>query len=124
MTKKILIVEDEEQVLELLCVTFDDLEGYRILCARDGEEALKIARSDNPDVILLDIQIPKINGYEVCKTVKSDPVMSHTKVLMQSGRAQDSDWQKAQEAGADGYITKPFDLIELVEKVKELLNSN
>ena len=124
MTKRILIVEDEEDVLELLCATFDDLEDYRILCARDGEEALRIARAYNPDVILLDIQLPKINGYEVCKSVKSDPAMSHTKVLMQSGKVQKADWQKAQEVGAVGYITKPFNLIELVEKVKELLMSN
>jgi two-component system alkaline phosphatase synthesis response regulator PhoP len=124
VTKKILIVEDEEDVLELLFATFGDLGDYRILCARDGEEALRIARVDNPDIILLDIQLPKLNGYKVCKPVKSDPAMSHTKVLMLSGMAQNSDRQKAQEAGADGYITKPFSSIELAEKVEGLLRSN
>ena len=124
MTKKILIVEDEEDILELLSAIFGDLGDYGILCARDGEEALRIARVDNPDIILLDIQLPKMNGHEVCKSVKSDPAMSHTKILMISGMAQNSDWQKAQEAGADGYIAKPFTSIALVEKVEELLRSN
>ena len=124
MTKKILITEDEEDTLELLSEIFGDLGDYEILCARDGEEALRITRVDDPDIILLDIQLPKLNGYEVCKLMKSDPTMSQTKVLMISGMAQNSDWQKAQEAGADGYIIKPFSSIELVEKVEELLRSN
>ena len=124
MTKKILIAEDEEDILELLSAIFGDLGDYEILWARDGEETIRIARVDNPDIILLDIQLPKLNGYEVCKLVKSDPTMSRTKVLMISGMAQNSDWRKAQEAGADGYIIKPFSSIELVEKVEELLGSN
>lgn len=124
MNKKILIAEDEEDILELLSSILGDLEGYEILCARGGEETLRIARVDNPDIILLDIQLPKLNGYEVCKLVKSAPTMSQTKVLMISGMAQKSDRHKAQEAGADGYIIKPFSSIELVEKVEELLRSN
>ena len=121
MTKKILIVEDEETILELLSEIFGDLADCRVLCARDGEEALRIARGDNPDIILLDVRLPKIDGHEVCKSVKSDPATSHTKVLMISGMVQDSDWQKAQEVGADAFIAKPFDSIALVEKVEELL---
>ena len=124
VTKKILIVEDEEDILELLSAIFGDLGDYGILCARDGEEALRIGRVDNPDIILLDIQLPRLNGYEVCKSVKLDPTLSHIKVLMLSGMAQNSDWQKAQEAGADGYIIKPFSSIELLEKVEDLLRSN
>lgn len=124
MIKKILIAEDEEDILELLSAIFGDLGDYEILCARDGEETLRIARVDNPDIILLDIQLPKLNGYEVCKLVKSDPTMSQIKVLMISGMAQNSDWQKTQEVGADSYIIKPFNSIELVEKVEELLRSN
>ncbi len=124
MTKKILIVEDEEDVLELLSEIFGDLREYRVLCARDGEEALRIARGDKPDIILLDIQLPKMNGYEVCRSVKSDPAMSHTKVLMLSGMTQNSNRQKAQEAGADAYIAKPFSSIVLVEKVEELLRTS
>jgi len=123
VTKKILIVEDEEYVLEMLSTIFR-LEGYIVLCAKDGEEALNIARVDNQDIILLDIQLPKLNGYEVCKSIKSDPAMSHTKVLMVSGMTQNFDRMKAQEAGADDYIAKPFSSIVLLEKVEELLRIN
>ena len=124
MTKKILIVEDEEIILELLSEIFGDLGDYRILCAKDGEEALRIARDNKPDIILLDVLLPKINGHEVCKLVKSDPAISRTKVLILSGMAQNSDSQKAQKAGADAYMAKPFILTALEEKVKELLRSN
>ena len=123
VTNRILIVEDEEDILELLFAIFDDLGDYRILCARDGEEALRIAREDNPDVILLDILLPKMNGCDVCKSVKSDPATSHAKVLMISGVVQNSNQQKAQEVGADAFIAKPFDSIVLVEKVEELLRN-
>ena len=124
MTKKILIVEDEEDIIELLSAIFDDFGDYEVLSARDGEEALKIAQVDNPDIILLDIQLPKLNGYKVCKLIKSDPAMSHIKVLLLSGIVQNSDWLRAREAGADGYIAKPFSSTVLVEKVEELLSSN
>ena len=122
--KRILVVEDEEDILELLLSVFADFADYQILSATDGEEALRLARVRSPEIILLDIHLPKLNGYEVCKSVKSDPTMSSTKVLMLSGMVQNSDWQKAQEAGADGYITKPFTSIELLEKVEWLLKSN
>ena len=124
MSKKILIVEDEEDILELLSVAFEDLGDYEIICARDGEEALRIAKTNNPCIILLDVALPKLNGYEVCRSVKSDPGMSHTKVLMLSGMAQASDRLEAQEAGADDYILKPFNPTVLVESVEALLKSN
>jgi CheY-like chemotaxis protein len=124
MTKKILIVEDEEDIIELLSAIFDNLGDYKVLYARDGEEALRTARVGNPEVILLDIQLPKLNGYKVCKLIKSDPAMNHIKILMLSGMAQNYDWLKAQEAGADGYIVKPFSSTALIEKIEELLRSN
>ena len=123
MNKKILIVEDEEDALELLSTIFR-LEGYKVLHAKNGEEALSIARVDKQDIILLDIQLPELTGYEVCRLVKSDPALSHTKVLVFSGMTQNSDWLKAQEAGADDYITKPFSSLALLKKVEELLRSN
>jgi len=122
--KKILIVEDEKHIIELLCTIFDGLANYRTIYARDGQEALKLARINAPDIILLDIYLPELDGYEVCRFVKSDPTMSHTKVLMISGMAQNSDLLKAQEAGADDYITKPFISTALIEKVEALLGSN
>ena len=119
----VLIVDDEPIVRESIRDWLREA-GYPVATAQDGEEALKLARVNNPDIILLDIQLPGLNGFEVCKSVKSDSTMSHTKVLMLSGMAQNSDWQKAQEAGADGYIAKPFSSIELLEKVEGLLRSN
>ena len=122
--KKILVVEDEEDIVELLCAIFDGLVGYEALYAKDGEEGFRIARADNPDIILLNIQLPKLNGYELCKLMKSDPAMSHTKIIMLSGRTQNYDRLRAQEAGADDYITKPFTSTVLVEKMDALLKSD
>jgi two-component system alkaline phosphatase synthesis response regulator PhoP len=123
VNKKILIVEDDEAILEL-CSTIFGFEGYRVLCARDGEEALRIMGEEKPGIILLDIQIPKINGMELCRLVKLDPAMSHTKILMLTGMSQDFSLPKALEMGADAYITKPFSLPTIVEKVTELLKNN
>jgi two-component system alkaline phosphatase synthesis response regulator PhoP len=124
MIKKILVVEDEEDIVGLLCAIFSDFVNYETLYVTDGQQALNIARVNNPDIILLDIQLLELTGYEVCRLVKSDPALSHTKVLMLSGMTQDSDWLKAQEAGADDFIAKPFSSIALLEKVEELLRSN
>jgi CheY-like chemotaxis protein len=124
MTKKILIVEDEVDILRLLSTILSSFGDYGIFCASDGQEALRIAREESPDIIILDIQLPGMNGYDVCKLIRSDPAISDIKVLMLSGMTQDSDWQKAQEVGADGYIAKPFSSIALVEKVEKLLRSN
>ena len=124
MIRKILIVEDEEDVIELLSAIFSELGNYRVLYARDGEEALKIARANTPDVVILDIQIPGLNGYEICKLVKSDPTINHAKIIMLSGMTQNFDWPKTRETGADGYIVKPFSVTTLIEKIEELLRSN
>ncbi|MBI4304563.1 MAG: response regulator [Chloroflexi bacterium] len=122
MAKKILIVEDEENILELLSAIFGD--HYGVSCARDGEEGLRMAREDSPDIVLLDVRLPKVNGYEVCRQVKSDPSTSHAKVLMLSGMVQNADLREAEEAGADGYVAKPFSPMELVKRVEGLLGNN
>jgi CheY-like chemotaxis protein len=96
---------------------------YHTVCAKDGEEALSIARIDVPDIILLDINLPGLNGYQVCRLVKADPGMSETKVIMITGMAQSYDQSKAREAGADGYFTKPFSSAALAKKVGTLLES-
>jgi CheY-like chemotaxis protein len=123
-SKKVLVVEDEKDVLELILSIFDGLGNYQILTAMDGEEAINLAQTDNPDIILLDIQLPRFNGYEVCGYIKSDPTTSHIKILMLSGMAQNSDRQKAKEANADGFINKPFISKELLEKIESLLRGN
>ncbi len=119
--RKVLIAEDEETILSLICEILGALGEYRVLSARDGEEALRIARSARPDIILLDVMLPKIDGNEVGRRVKSDPATAHTKVLMLSGMAQRTDAQVARKMGADGYMTKPFGAAALVGKVEELL---
>ena len=121
--KKIPVVDEEEDILGLLISAFDDSGDYRVLTAMDGEEVLRLVRRDNHDIILLDTPLPRLNGYEVCKLVKSHSTISSTKVLILSGMTQTSDLRKAQEAGGDGYIAKPFSSIELLEKVEGLLRS-
>jgi len=123
MVNKMLIVEDEEAILTLLSTLFGFFEKYEITLARDGEEAFKLIRKDIPDIILLDIQLPKMDGYELCKTIKSDPATSKIKVLMLTGLAQYQNLQKAFEVGANACITKPFSVSLIVDKVEELLKN-
>lgn len=118
---KILIVDDEEHILDLLVAVFDDIKDVEILCAKDGREALRIAEKNIPDIVLLDAKLPKLDGYEVCKCIKKNPAMSHTKVLMMSGMTQHSDVIKAREAGVDDYITKPFTSTVLIRRVEKVL---
>jgi two-component system, OmpR family, alkaline phosphatase synthesis response regulator PhoP len=118
--RTVLIADDEESVLSLIAEVLGDLGHYRILCARDGEEALRIARSDNPDLILLDVMLPKMDGNEVCRQVKTDPATARTRVLMLSGMAQRTDAQISRNNGADAYMTKPFSSVALLSKVDEL----
>jgi DNA-binding response OmpR family regulator len=121
MASQILIVEDEESIRQLLSDIFCVLEDYSLLFARDGEEALRTASANSPDIVLLDVQIPKLNGYQVCRSIKSDGNLAGTRIIMLSGMAQYSDRQQALEAGADAFITKPFDTGALINKVKEYL---
>jgi DNA-binding response OmpR family regulator len=124
MNKKILIIEDEEATLELLSTIFHYFDGYQVLCSRDGIEALRIISEDTPDIILLDMQIPRISGNEVCRIIKSNPTTSDIKVLILTGMSQDLDLQSARDMGANAYITKPFNVTDIVNRVEELLNRN
>jgi len=121
---KILIVEDEVIIMELLQEVFITFGDYQIFSAMDGEEALHMARENDPDIILLDVQLPKVNGHDVCRLVKGDSSLSHAKVLMLSGRTQSIDRQKALDAGADDYVSKPFKPSFLVEKVEAMLKNS
>ena len=124
MIKKVLIVEDEIELLDLLLIILGENEEYRMLTARDGEEALRIARVENPDIVILDFLLPQMNGFDVCKLIKSDPAISSTRIMMLSGMAQHFDQLKAHEVGVDAYIAKPFRSVVLIEKVEELLKDN
>ena len=122
MTKRILLVDDEEAVLELISATLGYGDGYQFVLARDGEEALNTARRDKPDIILLDILMPKKDGYYVCQALKQDPETAHIKVVILTALAQELDCKKALDSGADGYLTKPFSPMALLEKLEESLS--
>jgi DNA-binding response OmpR family regulator len=124
MLKRMLLVEDEKDILELLVAIFSDQEEYEIFCAGDGREALKITHSCLPDIIILDVNLPVFCGYDLCRQVKSNPVTKHIKILMLSGMAQRDNFLRAQAEGADGYLTKPFNPSELEEAVNSLFRED
>jgi DNA-binding response OmpR family regulator len=118
--KKLLIVDDEEGIRSLVRMTLDG-GAFQILEARDGSQALEIARKHHPDIVLLDVMLPDISGIEVCRALKSDPLMDSTTVVMLTAKAQHSDVDEAEDAGADGYFTKPFSPSALVQRVELIL---
>lgn len=120
--KKVLIVDDEQDIVETLKFMLE-VEGIECITAYDGEEALNIAKSEKPDLMILDVMLPKINGYKICRLLKFDAKYKNIPILMITARSQEEDKAIGEETGADEYITKPFDINEVVEKVKaRLLN--
>ena len=120
--KKILIVDDQSEVRELVAVTLR-IGDYQILQASSGDEALSIVRSELPDLILLDVMMPNspMDGFEVCRQIKSDPATQHLYVVMLTARGQETDKEMGQQVGADDYFTKPFSPLQLMNKVEEVL---
>src|SRR5487761_1655768 len=110
--KIILIGDDEAGVRALVRMTLDTGE-YQILEAQRGAEALQLARQHRPDLVLLDVMLPDMSGLEVCRNIKTDPALASTTVVMLTARAQTTDLGDAEDAGADGYFTKPFSPIAL-----------
>jgi len=125
LPKKILIIDDEIHICILLKQTLEDFEdkyGVEILSATNGEEGLSLIRSELPEIVFLDIMMPKINGYDVCKLVKEDPNLKDIKIILLTAKGQEIDRIRGMEAGALKYITKPFDPDEIVALTKNLLN--
>ncbi|MFH0703050.1 MAG: response regulator [bacterium] len=118
--KKVLIVDDEQDIVETLQFILET-EGIKCITAYDGEEALNKAKSEKPDLIILDVMLPKINGYKVCRLLKFDAKYKNMPILMVTARSQEEDKAIGEETGADKYITKPFDIDELVKIVKKYL---
>ncbi len=118
--KTILIADDEADIVETLAFMLEAQE-FNVITANDGEAALLKAKEERPDLILLDVMMPKINGYKVCRLLKFDKQYNNIPILMLTARSQDEDRAIGEETGADEYITKPFDIEEVVEKVKEYL---
>ncbi len=123
MFKKVLVVDDEQDVLELLTYNLKQA-GYEVLSAEDGKEALWKVRVFSPDIIVLDIMLPVIDGLEVCKTLKKDPQSSKIPIIMLTARGNEADRIKGFESGADDYLVKPFSVRELILRLKRLLDSD
>jgi DNA-binding response OmpR family regulator len=118
---KVLVADDEEAVRELIVAILDDDERYELLVARDGQEALRMARREKPDLLFLDVMMPKRSGIEVCAELKGDAEMSAIPVIMVTTLSQDSDLVAAIDAGADEYIYKPFHPVQLKTMVDNIL---
>ena len=119
--RKVLLVDDYEGVLSLVHATLRNDERYQILLARDGEEALDLARLEKPDLIFMDIMMPKTDGYSVCRELIDDPDTSQIKVVLLTALDTEFSRDRGMEAGAVDYITKPFSPIALLEKVDDIL---
>jgi DNA-binding response OmpR family regulator len=117
---KILVVEDEETVLETLAYNLEQ-EGYKVLTASDGEEALRLIRAKKPDLVVLDIMLPRLDGLAVCRLVRKDPDVAHTPIIMLTARGTQGDKMVGLDSGADDYITKPFGLGEFLARVRAVL---
>lgn len=117
---KVLIVDDEPDFVELLQLRLES-EGYEVITAAEGKEGLEKAREVNPDVILLDVMMPKMDGYQVCRFLKFDEAYHNIPIIMLTARGQERDKAVGRDVGADAYITKPFENEELLVKMKELL---
>ncbi len=121
--KKILIADDEHKIVMTLEYAFRRA-GYEIFIARDGSEVLEILKDNIPDVILLDIMMPNIDGYTTLKQIRSNQDYKNIRVILLSAKTGEADIRKGKELGADAYITKPYSIKKLTEKVEELLSEN
>lgn len=122
MNKKVLIADDEQNIvisLEFLMKR----EGYEVSIAVDGEEAVQRIRAEQPDLVLLDVMMPRRTGFEVCQEVRADPELAGLRILMLTAKGRDTEVAKGLALGADAYMTKPFSTKELVEKVRGMLGN-
>jgi DNA-binding response OmpR family regulator len=120
MTKNVLVVEDEPNIILSLEFLVKEA-GYKVRVARDGEEALRAVTEDRPDVILLDVMIPKRDGYDVCQTIRANPAWKDLRIIMLTARGRAAEREKGLALGADDYITKPFSTRELTLRLKQIL---
>ena len=120
---KILVVDDEIYIVHILDFSLG-MEGYEVLTALDGEQALEKARAEHPDLIVLDIMMPKLDGYETCKMLKAEAGTRDIPVILLSAKGRNVDQKVGFEVGADDYITKPFSPRKLVERINALLGQS
>jgi DNA-binding response OmpR family regulator len=120
VSKTVLVADDEEDILNLVRFRLER-EGYRVITAADGQAALELARSEGPDLCVLDVMMPKLGGLEVLKELREDPRTASQRVILLTARAQDADVDQGFEVGADDYVTKPFSPQELRQRVRAQL---
>ena len=123
MSKKIILAVDDEPNILMSIEFILDMEGYEVHTARDGDDALEAAERVRPDLILLDINMPRKDGYEVCRILRKREHMAGTKVIMLTAKGQTLERKKGLEVGADEYVTKPFSADELLNAIRTCLNS-
>jgi two-component system alkaline phosphatase synthesis response regulator PhoP len=116
--EKILIIEDEKDIVDGLRFNLE-ARGYTVIAANDGDEGLRVALADQPNLVILDLMLPKLNGYEVCRKIKEEnPLLS---IIMLTAKSQEAEIVHGLDLGADDYITKPFGLLELLARIKAIL---
>jgi two-component system, OmpR family, response regulator VicR len=120
MAKKLLVIEDEKDIVEILKAILEH-EGYEVLCAYDGEEGIKSAIENKPDLVVTDIMMPKMDGFEVAEKLKEHPETSVIPIVMLTAKDQEVDRQRGLSLGIAAYIIKLFDLEELIATIKETI---
>lgn len=120
MTQRVLVVEDEPNIVESLNFLMKQ-EGFDVKIAQDGTTALRIMESDVPDLVVLDVMLPRRDGYDVCKAIRANHKLAGVRILMLSAKGRELDRRKGLELGADDYMTKPFSTRDLVGRVRALL---
>ena len=122
ITTKIAIIEDESHIRALLEQTLEDLEGdFEVLTAANGADGLQLIQREQPQVVFLDIMMPRLNGYDVCAAVRTDPALAHTVIVMLTAKGQDADRVRGLEVGADYFVTKPFDPDEVLDLARQII---
>ncbi|MDP9069742.1 MAG: response regulator [Actinomycetota bacterium] len=116
----VLVVDDDPVIQGLLRVNFE-MEGYDVIIASDGVEGVELARSEHPDIVILDVMMPRMDGLEVARVLKGDPSTSPIPIMLLSAKAQEADLRAGDATGADAYVTKPFDPLDLLQRVEALI---
>lgn len=120
---RVLVVDDDDVIRQLITVNLE-LEGFEVIAATDGQDALEKVKDARPDVVTLDVMMPRVDGWEAAARLRQDPETAHIKVILLSARAQEADIQRGEKIGVDAYLTKPFDPDELIDMVRRLVEGS
>jgi DNA-binding response OmpR family regulator len=123
MTVRVLIVEDEDSILLSLEFLLTQA-GYAVATARDGAAALRALEAQAPDLVLLDVMLPLIDGFELCRRIRANPLLSHTRIMMVTARGREAEVKRGMALGANAYVTKPFSTHELMDSIRALLKND